>query len=297
MRSNERAIALASFLRVSLSGRASGRGPAAPERRGRPPSRIAPALRRFSVALVAALALPRAAPAMEVSAGADPYGRFVIYATGPIRTGDADRFRHALDGAGNRQAHLAISSGGGLIQEAMRIARMVTSFRVPVVAGDVCASACFLILAASPDRTAAPFSRVGVHRAYSRETGESAGSLNATMEIARYAASMGVPAPIVGRLVTTPGSAGSMEWLTADDLRSMGVRFTQPAAPPRPAATAAAASPQTPPPSRAAAGAMAEAGRADRVAYRRWLPASRTAGGRERHSGRSSAGRAGRGVA
>lgn len=214
---------------------------------------------------------------MEFQTTADAYGRFIIYASGPVRTGDADRFRHALDGAGNRQAYLAISSGGGLVREAMRIARMVAAARVPVVVGDVCASACFLLLAASPDRTVGPASRVGVHRAYGRHTGESAGSLDATMDIARYATSLGVPAPIVGRLVTTPGGRSSIAWLTEDDLRSMNVKFSQPAAAQRPAAQVAVAQ-STPTP--ATAGAIADAGRADRIAYRRWL-AGLTDSGRE----------------
>lgn len=224
-------------------------------------------MRRSLLALAAALALPRAAPAMEISAAADQYGRFVIYANGPIRTGDADRFRHALDGAGASRPLLAVSSGGGLVQEGMRIARMVAASRVPVVVGDVCASACFLVFAASPDRTVQSFSRVGVHRAYSRTRGETAGTLDATMDLARYAASLGVPAPIVGRMVTTPGAGNSMAWLTVDDLRSMDVRFAQPAAAVR-QATAAAAAAAAPP---AAVVAMADAGRADRNAYRRWL--------------------------
>ncbi len=226
-------------------------------------------MRRFLIACAAALALPQAAGAMDFRTVADPFGRFVIYATGPIGTGDADRLRHALGEAGGRQPHLVMNSGGGLVHEAMRISRVVASAGVPVVVGDLCASACFLVLAASPDRTASPSARVGVHRAYSRATGESARSLDATMDIARYAASLGVPAPIVGRLVTTPGNHRSMAWLTADDLRSMDVKFTQPAAAAQLAATPVAAVRPPPPPT--AAGTMAEAGRADRITYRRWL--------------------------
>lgn len=214
-----------------------------------------------------------------------PSGRFMIYATGAIDTGDAGRLRFALYEAGDRQPHLVVNSGGGLLQEGMRIARLVAAERVPVTAGAVCASACFLVLAASPDRSAGPSSRVGVHRVYSRAAGESAGSLDATMDIARYAASLGVPAPIVARMVTTPGNANSIAWLTADELRSMNVRTAQAAAAAaaqQPAEPAAAA--QQP---RAVAAAtpghsanMADAGRADRATYRRWL-ARLTDGGRE----------------
>jgi hypothetical protein len=263
----ETAPATSSRAAAGLPARAGARSPAsALGLRTAPPSRAARAALRLSLASAAAAALawPVAAPAMEVAAGADQHGRYVIHATGTIRTGGADRFRHALDQAGGRPTFLAISSGGGLLVEGVRIARMVAASRVPVVVGEVCASACFLVFAASPDRHVGPSSRVGVHRAYNRETGESAGTLDVTMNVARYAASLGVPAPIVGRMVTTPGNQRSIEWLTADDLRLMNVQYTQPAAAPqrRPATTASADD----------GGAAAEAaGRADRIAYRRWL--------------------------
>lgn len=252
MRSSRCATVLASLLRVS-------------PREWRP---AALTMRRFLIAFAAALALPRAAAAMEYRTLTDPYGRFVIYATGSIGIGDADRFRYALDEAGTNRPHLVMNSGGGIVHEGMRIARMVASARVPVVVGDMCASACFLVFAASPDRTVSPSARVGVHRAFSRATGgESERSLNVTMDMARHAAALGVPAPIVTRMVTTPGGRNSIEWLTADDLRSMNVTFTQPAAPQRAAAAAVAAAAQRP----ATAGTMAELGRADRLTYRRWL--------------------------
>jgi hypothetical protein len=226
------------------------------------------------VAFAAALFLPGVAAAMEFSIALGPSGRILIHATGAITTGDAGRLRYVLYEAGNKQPHLVINSGGGLASEGIRIARMVATERIPVTAGEVCASACFLVLAASPDRSAGPSSRVGVHRAYSRSAGETAGSLDATMDLARFAASLGVPAPILARMATTPGNENSIAWLTADELRSMDVRPMQAAAgarqPATPVAAAAAQPPRVVDPPGAARN-TADAGRADRATYRRWL--------------------------
>lgn len=271
MLSSERASALVALPRDQLPAAASGADAA---RRSRRPlaGRIAPVLGRVLVAAAAALALTRAAGAMEIRTTPGPFGRFVIHASGSIRAGDAEKFREALAEAGNRRPHLSISSGGGLVREAAAIAEMVSSNRMPISVGETCASACFMLLAASPDRSAGAASRVGVHRAYN-SVGETTGSLDTSMDLARYAASRGVPASIVSRMVTTPGQPTSMFWLSADDLRSMNVKVGQ--APAGTAAAAAATPADAAAPASASAtyapGVMANAGRADRIMYRRWF--------------------------
>lgn len=274
MRSVARSAVLAPISRA-----ASARGPGRPGARGagRKPARgVLSAL----VAVSAALASPGAATAMEFRHTPGQFGRFVIHATGGIASGDAEKFRQALGWASGRKVHLSISSSGGLVREAMEIARVVSSARMPVAVGDMCASACFFVLAASPDRTAKPGSRVGVHRVRQGAAGETEGSLDTTMDLARYARSLGVPAPIVAHFVTTPGKSDAMTWLTADELRSMNVKIVQPGAQQdqqaAPAATPAAAAAPAP----VAPGVMADAGRADRIAYRRWFNAL-TDSGRE----------------
>lgn len=283
MPSNERASALVASPRDHLRGAtllhggaarrghlgADGGPTGAPRRVRRRAGQVAPALGGLLVAAAVALAPPRVAGAMEIRTSPGPFGRFVIHASGSIREGDAERFREALSEAGNRRPHLSISSGGGLVREAAAIAEMIASARMPVAVGQTCASACFMLLAASPDRSVGASSRVGVHRAYNA-VGETTGSLDTSMDLARYAASRGVPAPILARMVTTPGQPTSMYWLSADDLRTMNVKIGQP---PGGAATASAA-PAATPASAAVAhapGVMANAGRADRVTYRRWF--------------------------
>ena len=264
---------------VSTSQAASAHSP---ERPGAPGGERKPARGVLSalVALAAALASPGAATAMDFRHTPGQFGRFVIQATGNIESGDAEKFRQALGWASGRKVHLSISSSGGLVREAMEIARAVSSARMPVAVGDMCASACFFVLAASPDRTAKPGSRVGVHRVRQGGAGETEGSLDTTMDLARYARSLGVPAPIVAHFVTTPGKSDAMTWLTADELRSMNVKTAQPGAQQdqqaAPAATPAAAAAPAP----VAPGAMANAGKADRIAYRRWFNAL-TDSGRE----------------
>lgn len=265
MPSSERVEAPASALRAGRRlHNPNGAGAVEGVRRKRTPG-VLGAL----AALAAAFAPPGAASAMEFRHTPGHFGRFVINASGSIGDGDAEKFREALGGAAGRKVHLSISSSGGLVREAMEIARAVKAAGIPVAVGDMCASACFFVLAASPDRTVKPNSRVGVHRAYGA-AGETEGSLDTTMDLARYARSLGVPAPIVAHLVTTPGKGDAMTWLSAEELRSMNVKVAQPGAQQDQQAVAATpAAAAAPPP--APPGAMYNAGRADRLAYRRWF--------------------------
>lgn len=231
----------------------------------RPGSKKKGAARCSLAALVAVVAFPAVAPAMEFRTSHDPSGHLVVHADGPIARGDERRFREALAGAGNRTPRLAINSPGGLVGEAIGIATIVNQARIPVTAGDLCASACFFVFAASPYPMVESSTRLGVHRAYQKDVGETTRSMDATMELARIAQRLSVPSAVVGRVMSTPGDPRSMYWLTEEDLRAMRVRFALPAAASRPATLAAA------PPVDAAAAAMAETGREDRVAYRRWI--------------------------
>jgi hypothetical protein len=262
MRHKGRAAASVS---TNRSGRGCRRAPSIP-------MRASTAARRLLVALAAAVALPEEAPALEFQTARTPSGRLVIRAEGSIRPGDAEKFRAVLlaAGAGDRTPHLLINSGGGSVGAAVQMATTINQARIPVVAGDVCASACFFVLAASPYATVGPLSRIGVHRAYQKGVGETEASREVTANLTRIAQSLAVPSAVVLRILNTPGNERTIYWLTEDDLRSMRLRFALPAdaqqavVPTVDAAIVAAA------PAEGGA-ATAEAGKRDRLAYRRWL--------------------------
>ncbi len=184
----------------------------------------------------------------------------VIQATGPIIPGDMERL-HTLVGAMPSTDILGgfvLDSPGGNLDEAVRFANVVHEFGLPiyVLGGAQCSSACFLIFAASPHKFVAPDALIGVHSA-SIAGQETPDSMAMTTAMAREAATLGVPAAIIGKMVET--NPNRMEWLTPDDLASMDVVVIQPklqappavanAAPP----TANAAAPAAPSPSDATA--------------------------------------------
>ena len=148
----------------------------------------------------------------------------VISGRGPIIKGDAARLEQALGAipASSKLSALALDSPGGNVAEAEELGRLISEHHVPVVipSGSQCVSACFLLLASSPRRFAAPDALVGVHSA-SENGSETDASLAVTTLMARDAADMGVPPAIIGKMVqTTPGRVA---WLTHEDLASMNV--------------------------------------------------------------------------
>ena len=203
----------------------------------------------------------------------------LVVATGEIARGDAERLRQAVRSQPGKQVSLLISSPGGSVGEAAQLAEMVSRWRLPVFVGRHCVSACFLVLAASPERMAVPTSRIGVH-SVSRFGAEDETAMAITTAMARAAARYGVPQSIIGRMVTT--QPDEVAWLTAAELRAMRVSVVEDA----PAQKAAVPLPATPPPPPSATPtapiettAIAptqpivafQQGRSDRFAWEQWF--------------------------
>jgi penicillin-insensitive murein endopeptidase len=159
---------------------------------------------------------------------------FVI-AAGQITSGDAERLMGVFlplprDGT----SFLVLNSIGGSVVASEALAAAIHRLGVPVIvpATGVCASACFILFAASPNKYYIPGARIGVHSA--TEGGhETLDSMGVTTAMARSAAEMGVPDAIVGRMVRTP--PGSVAWLSEAELLAMGaVRIDITTPPPAP---------------------------------------------------------------
>jgi hypothetical protein len=124
------------------------------------------------------------------------------------------------------QLYFVLNSPGGALQTAVQMGQIIEKDRLPVVvpANAMCASACFLILAASHTKYVSPSAHVGVHSAAEATPGnETEGSKAVTTDFARILSQLGVPSEIIGRLVETP--PGAMYWLTPEELMTMGVRL------------------------------------------------------------------------
>lgn len=241
------------------------------------------------------LAAPIPASAMTFTSKPSD-GVTVVWASGEIVPGDAERLTAELLLAPRGvPVVMRVDSHGGSVVAGETLAAVVHRYRVAVAvgAGDTCASACFLLFAASPLRMAAETGQVGVHSA-SSAAGETMASMATTTVMARSAADLGVPAAIVGRMVAT--APGAMAWLTRAELATLGAHMLDEApAPPPPAGAAPAPAvslgppavaslPHThtptprPPPTRVTGtvppderSAPFQQGRAERAAWERWF--------------------------
>ena len=124
------------------------------------------------------------------------------------------------------QLYFVLNSPGGALKTAVQMSRIVEADQLPVVVppNAMCASACFLILAASRTKYVSATAHVGVHSAAEYRPGyETVGSKAVTTDFARMLAQLGVPSDIIGHLVETP--PGSIYWLSPEQLMTMGVRL------------------------------------------------------------------------
>jgi hypothetical protein len=162
----------------------------------------------------------------------------VVQIFGRIELGDADAFTDIVKqatAAGKHVESVQLNSTGGRLGEGAKIAAVIKVGKIPtsVSPGAVCASACFLAIAAGNPKFAGPGALIGVHKASDKGGRETALSGAATHSMARFARDLGVPSWIVDRMVATP--AKQIAWLDAEDLRAMGVTM---AGKPVPATTA-----------------------------------------------------------
>ena len=157
-----------------------------------------------------------------------------------------------------------MTSPGGNLREGVRLAETIKASDLETGVVDQCASACFLMFAAGKSKFVIDDAEVGVHSASMTGGRETTESQAITTLMARAASDYGVPASIIGKMVTTPPD--KMAWLTPEDLKAMGAQsiYTQSAAyrpgsrlrpgsgpAPTPPTPAAAPAPAAPPPSAA----------------------------------------------
>lgn len=101
-----------------------------------------------------------------------------IFYTGTIEQGDSMKIQDAFIQS-STGVRLAVSSGGGLVFEALQISMLIRMFETPVVVFGTCYSACSFLFFASPNKMIFGYgvegisSQVGIHVPYT-ETGEGA---------------------------------------------------------------------------------------------------------------------------
>jgi hypothetical protein len=155
----------------------------------------------------------------------------VIGIVGGLKDGDDSKFASSIQKAKSLGIHISavsLDSPGGLVIVGASIAKLVRSngFNTLVPSDATCASACFMIFAAGKERFAGDKARIGVHSANNPKLGETDDAKSSTIDMARFLAELGVPPPILGKLVTA--RPADMAWLTPDDLRLMKTNIATP---------------------------------------------------------------------
>ena len=181
---------------------------------------------KLFLALLAVLIPASDAGAMELTTVSVQSEHVLVRLAGPIEAGDAAAFVAYIGHIQHdSKIGLYLDSPGGLIAEAEKIAHAIHVGGYPVVVGvdGTCASACFMLFAASPERFAFSGARIGVHSASLPGQSESLVTMGLTTIMARDVTYYGVPPDIVGRMVTT--APQEMAWLTRPEEIEMGVRF------------------------------------------------------------------------
>lgn len=156
-------------------------------------------------------------------------GKDIIFLSGEITDGDSSRFLELVrssNTAGRAVSGIRLNSAGGNLAEGLSLAEKIRVANIATVVanGTVCASACFLAFAAGSEKFVSYSARVGIHGASDRNGRETVGAAAATVGMARAAKELGVPAVILGKMVTTPPD--QILWLSPDDLRAMGATIT-----------------------------------------------------------------------
>jgi hypothetical protein len=156
-------------------------------------------------------------------------GKVIVSLIGEIADGDADTLKSIIKSAndsGHFVSAIRLDSPGGSILEGSNLASVVRFGKIAtsIVNGAKCASACFIVFAAGSPKYANYNASVGVHGASDQDGRETVEAGAATVSMARIVKDLGVPAPIIGKMVVTPPE--SIVWLTPDDLRSMGAIMT-----------------------------------------------------------------------
>lgn len=180
----------------------------------------------------AVIALACTLPAIQSASAATfkpiwRYGGKSVVMTGEIMPGDDQRLYAAVkavyDKDGTRVERMFLNSPGGSVSAGVTLAIYVQKLGIDAVVGktDTCASICFAIFAAAKHRAIFPTSKVGVHSVYGIDNngntvGSAApGSAATTRALAKLYKSMGVPDPIIVKMMTTDGT--DMAWIHGSD--------------------------------------------------------------------------------
>jgi hypothetical protein len=155
----------------------------------------------------------------------------VLQLRGDFRDGDYARFKSHF-----RKKEVVIgldlSSGGGVLEEGMQIAKLARDKKLSVYVAEECDSVCAFIFFAAAKRYVASDSRIGVHSISNDRDIEDLSSMRLTLKLARLSEKLGAPKSAIGKMVTTRPS--NITYLDEADLLALDTTVGNPFLYPRP---------------------------------------------------------------
>jgi len=137
-----------------------------------------------------------------------------ILVDGPIGAGWAQRQIHRL-AAAEPLYGVVLASEGGLVGEAIQLARWIRQQRLATAVEGECASACVLAFSGGTERYLGPAARLGLHQFSTTERGSFSGGQRVTAEIAAFFEEMGVDNDVA--LLGAKTSPTDIRWLTTEE--------------------------------------------------------------------------------
>ena len=150
----------------------------------------------------------------------------IVYATGAIVAGAAEKFRLFVNGKGIKGGAVVLfNSNGGSVAEALSMGRMIRRMGFDTDVQSSCFSSCTLAFLGGVRRTVGADAKFGVHRISSNTQLGSADALDlgqiAISQIVEYATFMGVESAFVSEL--TKAGPDKINLLSQDQLRKFKI--------------------------------------------------------------------------
>jgi hypothetical protein len=149
----------------------------------------------------------------------------VLRLRGDFRDGDYARFKSHFRKK-TAVIGLDLSSDGGVLEEAVRIANLARQKKLSVYVAEECNSVCAFVFFAASKRYLAQNSKIGVHSVSNSRYIEDLDSMRLTLELARLSAKLGAPESAIGKIVTTRPS--NITYLDQGDLSALDTSVGSP---------------------------------------------------------------------
>ncbi len=147
----------------------------------------------------------------------------IVVVDGPIEKGDSDKLEALV--SKQKVRRLLLRSPGGLVIEALQIARTVRKLKITTVVdfNNDCASACALIWLAGSRLELSELARVGMHASYEVHGQQKIESGWSNAIIGGYLRDLGYSDAAIILFTSTPPE--SIHWLTYADAKELGMHI------------------------------------------------------------------------